>query len=67
MGHVSNYVVYVDGKQVAAGEFSNIKANPVEQVVHFAPVEGKTIRFVCRRAAGDVPQVSVGEFSVLTE
>lgn len=67
VGHISNYAVYVDGKQVAAGEFSNIKANPVEQVVHFTPVNGKTIRFVCRRAAGDAQQVSVGEFSVLTE
>lgn len=66
-GHISNYQFYVDGSLVSSGEFSNIKANPIEQTIRFAPVEGKTVRLVCTRAAGDVPQVSIGEFSVITE
>ena len=66
-GHISNYQFYVDGRLVSSGEFSNIKANPIEQTIRFAPVEGKTVRLVCTRAAGDVPQVSIGEFSVITE
>ena len=66
-GHISNYALYVDGRLVSSGEFSNIKANPIEQTVRFSPVKGKTVRFVCTRAAGDVPEVSIGEFSVVTE
>lgn len=66
-GHISKYQLYVDGKLVSYGEFSNIKANPIEQEILFAPVNGKEIRFVNVRSVDDVPQVSIGEFSVITE
>ena len=66
-GHISNYRFYVDGKLVSSGEFSNIKANPIEQIVHFAPVTGKEVKLESVRNADDVKSTGIGEFSVLTE
>lgn len=67
LGHISGYQLFVDGKLVASGEFSNIKANPVEQEIQFKPIEGKQIRFVATRLVDDAPQAAIGEFSVITE
>lgn len=66
-GHISHYELFIDGKKIAAGEFSNIKHNPIEQEVRFAPVKGQEIVFRCLRTAGDVKQIGIGEFSVITE
>lgn len=59
--------VYVDGKLVATGEFSNIKANPIEQEIRFNPVEGQEIKLVSKRNIDDSKQFSIGELSVITE
>lgn len=67
LGHISRYQLFIDGRLVASGEFSNIKANPIEQEIRFAPVRGQHIRFVCSRAVDDAPEVAVGEVSVITE
>lgn len=66
-GHISNYILYIDNKKVAEGEFSNIKANPIEQVVHFPAVDGKNIRLVATRIVDDYPQAGIAEFSLITE
>lgn len=66
-GHVSNYELYVNGKRVAAGEFSNIKANPIEQIVNFAPVQGDEIKFIATGIIDNGRQAGIGEFSVITE
>lgn len=66
-GHISHYELFVDGKKVAGGEFSNIKHNPIEQEIRFAPVKGQEIVFRCLRTAGDVKHIGIGEFSVITE
>ena len=66
-GHISNYQLWIDGRMVASGEFSNIKANPIEQTVRFQPVQGKTIRLVATRVVDDQKEVGIGEFSVITE
>lgn len=52
-------------RQVAEGEFSNIRANPIEQTVKLAtPVSGKYFRFTGLRClAGD--QVAIGELGVI--
>ena len=55
-GHISNYQLYINGKKVAEGEFSNIKANPIEQV-----------RLVATRIVDNKKQAGIGEFSVITE
>ena len=66
-GHISHYEFLVDGKKVAGGEFSNIKHNPIEQEIHFAPVKGQTVTLRCLRTAADVKAIGIGEFSVITE
>jgi alpha-L-fucosidase len=66
-GHIYNYEIYVDGKKVAEGEFSNIKANPIEQVVRFPATEGTTVRFVATKIVEQAPQGGIGELSVITE
>lgn len=65
-GHISHYELLVDGKKVAAGEFSNIKHNPIEQEISFTPVKGRQITFRCVRTADDVKHIGIGEFSVIT-
>lgn len=67
LGHISSYRFYVDGKQVASGEFSNIKANPIEQEIRFAPVKGKSFKLVSVRNVDDMPQTCIGELSLITE
>ena len=66
-GHISHYELLIDGKKVSSGEFSNIKHNPIEQVIRFAPVKGQKIVLRCLRTAGDVKHIGIGEFSVITE
>ncbi len=65
--HISNFEVYVDGRLVHRGEFSNISNNPIEQVVSFDPVNGKRLRFVATRFTNDASQGAVAEFSVITD
>ena len=66
-GHISSYQVFVDGKEVAKGEFSNIRNNPVVQEVRFArPIEGKTLRLAAKSIVLN-PPVRIGDFSLITE
>lgn len=66
-GHISSYQVLVDGKEVAQGEFSNIRNNPVMRDVWFAqPVEGKTLRLAAKSIVLN-PPVRIGDFSLITE
>lgn len=66
-GHITQYELYVNNKLVSSGEFSNIKHNPVEQVIHFPATQGNTIRFVAKQILDNRPQAGIGEFSVITE
>lgn len=66
-GHIANYQLYIGGQKVAEGEFSNIKANPIEQIIRFAGVKGNQIRLVATRIVDDQKQAGIGEFSVITE
>lgn len=66
-GYISHYEFLVDGKKIAGGEFSNIKHNPIEQEIRFEPVRGQEVILRCLRTAGDVEEIGIGEFSVITE
>lgn len=66
-GHIANYQLYIGGQKVAEGEFSNIKANPIEQIIRFAGVKGNQIRLVATRIVDDQKQAGIGEFSIITE
>lgn len=66
-GHIANYQLFIDNNKVSEGEFSNIKANPIEQEVYFKPIKGKQIRLVATRIIDDQKQAGIGEFSLITE
>lgn len=65
-GTITHYEFYVDGKQVAAGEFSNIKNNPIEQVIHFPSARGRHIRLVATTINGG-KSAGIAEFSLITK
>ncbi len=56
------FAVSTDGRkwcQVAEGEFSNMRANPIEQVVFFEPVKARYWKFTPRHTLnGDAPTVA---------
>lgn len=66
-GHIANYQLFINNQKVADGEFSNIKANPIEQVIHFPAVKGNQVRLVVTRIVDNLKQAGIGEFSVITE
>ena len=66
-GHMAQYELWIDGKKVAEGEFSNIKHNPIEQEIRFSPVKGQRITLKCLRTADDMEHIGIGEFSVITD
>ena len=66
-GHIADYQLFINNQKVAEGEFSNIKANPIEQVIRFPAVKGNTVRLVATRIVDNQPQAGIGEFSVITE
>lgn len=66
-GHISHYQLFINNKKVSEGEFSNIKHNPIEQIIHFPAVKGNQIRFVATSLADNTPQAGIAEFSVITE
>jgi len=71
-GTVDQYEFYLSedgrhwGQPAAAGEFSNIKVNPILQIIRLpAPVQARFFRFVARRVV-DANHVTVAEFGILT-
>jgi alpha-L-fucosidase len=54
-------------KEVAKGEFSNIKNNPIEQVIRFRPVKGRFIRLESLSTVDDAKGMKVAEIGVMTE
>lgn len=64
---ITDYLFYVDGKLVSSGSFGNIENNPIEQVVEFEPVTGKTVRFVPVRNTDNAGYCNLAEFSVIVE
>lgn len=65
-GVITHYQLFIGKKEVAAGEFSNIRNNPVEQVVRFDPAWGRQARFVVTATADPGQQAGIAEFSVIT-
>lgn len=68
-GVVSMYEIWAGGKKIAEGEFSNIKANPIEQVVIFeSAVKTNELKFVCKALAeGTGERVIISEIGIITE
>ena len=55
------------GKPVAQGEFSNIKASPIEQTVVFPKTQARYFRFVALHTLEPKEGVSVAELGVIGE
>ena len=68
-GVITHYEIWANGKRVAQGEFSNIKANPIEQTIMFdAPVSSSQLKFVAKALAqGSGERASIAEFGVITK
>ncbi|MEG3047174.1 MAG: alpha-L-fucosidase [Mucinivorans sp.] len=67
-GLIHSYELWVGDKRVAAGEFSNIKANPIEQLVVLEqPIRTDHIRFVVKSLVSGVSGRGViAEFGIRT-
>ena len=65
--HIVDYELHVDGKLVKAGTFGNIKNNPIEQVIRFEEVKGKTVTFIPTRNTDDSRNGGIAEFSIITK
>lgn len=66
-GHIANYEFFINDQKVSEGEFSNIKANPIEQIIHFTPIYGDRIRLVVTRIVDNQKRAGIGEFSIISE
>ncbi len=61
------FLVSVDNKnwqEVAEGEFSNMRANPIEQRVNFEPVQARYWRFSVKRTLGGGKAGAVAEINI---
>ena len=56
-----------DWTEIATGEFSNIRNNPVQQTITFAKVAARYVRFKNLREINDKPVTAIAEFGVLTD
>lgn len=72
-GVIADYELYVGAspsdvnRKVVSGEFSNIKNNPIEQIVSFKPVKARYVKLVAKRLTdGDGP-AGVANFAVMGE
>lgn len=54
-------------QEVARGEFSNIRANPIPQVTEWEPVCGQAVRFTAERVAEEHYQLHCREFGILVK
>lgn len=69
-GLVSNYELYVGttlhaiDQKVAAGEFSNIKNNPILQSVYFTPVTARYVRLKATRMVDNATTIGLAEAAI---
>ena len=64
--HYSVKVEAADGTQheVATGEFSNIKSNPILQTVRFAPTKARRVIFTATKTVDDSATLGIAEITV---
>ncbi len=54
-------------KEVARGEFSNIKNNPIQQTIRFSPIKSSYIKFEALSTVDEVDEWRIAEMDVITE
>lgn len=65
--HIVDYELYIDGNLIKNGTFGNIKNNPIEQVIRFEDIKGKTVTFIPTRSTDDSRNGGIAEFSIITK
>lgn len=64
-GHIQRYELYLDGEQVASGEFANIRNNPIPVAIELpAGKQGKTLRLVVTKTVADAKEVVLGDLAI---
>lgn len=64
-GHIQRYEIFVGGRSVAKGEFSNIRNNPIPVSVDLPDgVVGNSLRLVVTKTVEDRQHVSIGDLEV---
>lgn len=66
-GHIHSYQVFIDDKLVYEGEFSNIKNNPILQVVTFKPTVGKRFKLLATKVVDGKERVVISDFMIITQ
>lgn len=67
-GVIGSYELYAGGRLISKGEFSNIKANPIEQIVVLpTTVETSSLRFVATSLVDGSDKAEIAEFTLVTE
>lgn len=67
-GAIGGYEIWANGTRIAQGEFSNIKANPIEQIIEFSqPVKTDKLTFVITKIADGANRARIVEFGILTK
>lgn len=64
-GHIFQYEFYVDNRLISAGEFSNIKNNPIKREVRFPQIRGKRVKLKIISFIGPSQGATLGEFGLL--
>ena len=67
-GVITSYELWANGKIVSSGEFSNIKANPIEQIIMLPKsVNTNKLRFVAKSVVAKTGRAVIAEFGVITK
>lgn len=71
-GLISDYRLYIGNSPesmqlVSQGQFSNIKNNPIEQHITFAPIKGKYIKFEATRIIDNQKKMGIADITVVTK
>lgn len=72
-GLIADYELYAGTspdaitKKVAFGEFSNIKNNPIEQIITFTPVKARYFRLVAKRLVEGTERAGIANFALMGE
>lgn len=64
-GHIQCYELYLDDRQIAVGEFANIRNNPIPVAIELPHTEiGQRLKIVVTKTVEDSPHVSIGDLEV---
>lgn len=66
-GPIHRYRIWIDNTFVKEGEFSNIKQNPIKQIIFFEPKVGSSMRIEVLATGDNSNRASFSELSIITD